>query len=81
MMAEKSDLRMDQRVRFRRSHDKTVELTGKIVRIHEDADCVDVQVEPDGKLAEIEITETAHAGDVTPLEEAAANTDFARSEE
>lgn len=72
-MANKTDLSPGQRVRFRRSHDKAVELTGKIVKVHEDEDVVDVQVEPDGKLAEVETTETAHVDDITPLEEVAAD--------
>lgn len=66
-MAKKSDLEVGQRVRFRRSHDRNVELTGSIVKIHETDDCVDVETEPDGKIAEVSTIETAHISDLTPI--------------
>lgn len=58
-----------QRVKFRRSHDKALELTGTIVKVHEDSDLVDIATEPDGKVIEVETIETAHTADVTPLED------------
>ncbi len=64
-MAEK--LEVGQRVRFRRSHDKATELTGKIVKLHEDSDLIDVETEPDGRIAEISTTETVHSSDATLL--------------
>lgn len=64
----KERLAVGQTVRFRRSHDKTLELTGKIVKIHDGPDdCVDIETIPDGKIVEVKTTETAHAGDVTPV--------------
>ena len=64
-MAEKENFKVGDRVKFLRSHDKTVRLTGHIVRIHEnDDDCVDIETEPDGKLVEVATVETAHAADV-----------------
>jgi len=71
-MAEKSQLEMGQRVKFLRSHDRTVELTGRIVKIHDDSDAVDIETEPDGRIAEVSTRETAHAADVTVLGEASA---------
>lgn len=71
-MAEKSQLELGQRVKFQRSHDRSVELTGKIVKIYEDSDSVDIETEPDGKIAEVSTTETAHAADVTPVAEVTA---------
>jgi hypothetical protein len=68
-MAEKSQLEMGQRVKFLRSHDRTVELTGRIVKIHDDSDAVDIETEPDGRIAEVSTTETAHAADVTVVTE------------
>lgn len=69
-MAEKlkDRLSVGQKVRFLRSHDRTVQLVGKIVKVHEGADdCVDIKTIPDGKIAEVSTIETAHAGDVTPI--------------
>ena len=57
-----------QRVKFRRSHDKALELTGTIVRVHENyPDLLDIATEPDGKILEVETIETAHIADVSPI--------------
>lgn len=69
-MAEKfkDRLSVGQKVRFLRSHDKTLTLIGKIVKIHDGADdCVDIETIPDGKIIEVKTIETAHAADVTPV--------------
>jgi hypothetical protein len=58
-----------QRVKFFGTHDKTNQFTGTIVRVHEDSDLVDISAEPDGKAIEVETILTAHASDVTPVEE------------
>jgi len=75
-MAEKSQLEMGQRVKFLRSHDRTVELTGRIVKIHDDSDAVDIETEPDGRIAEVSTTETAHAADVTAIGQETRATDY-----
>lgn len=63
--SKKSAFKVGDRVSFLRSHDKTVRLEGRIVRIHDTADdCVDIETIPDGKLVEVKTVETAHAGDV-----------------
>jgi hypothetical protein len=69
----KANLRAGQRVKFFRSHDKATALTGTISKVHDgDDDYVDVDVEPgNGSVAR---TETAHAADVTVLEDAAVGT-------
>lgn len=69
MAEEKQGFEQGQRVKFRRSHDKSLELTGTVVRVHSDADLVDIATEPDGKVLEVETIETAHFADVTPIEE------------
>jgi len=61
-------LELGQRVKFLRSHDRTVELTGRIVKIHEDSDAVDIETEPDGRIAEVSTIETAHRGDITAVD-------------
>jgi hypothetical protein len=58
-----------QRVKFFGTHDKSNQFTGMIVRVHGDSDLVDIAAEPDGKAIEIETILTAHASDVTPVEE------------
>jgi hypothetical protein len=58
-----------QRVKFFGTHDKSHQFTGTIVRVHDDSDLVDIATEPDGKAIEIETILTAHATDVTPVEE------------
>jgi hypothetical protein len=58
-----------QRVKFYGTHDKSNQFTGTIVHVHEDSDLVDIAAEPDGKAIEVETILTAHATDVTPLEE------------
>jgi len=64
----KDKLKVGQRVKFRRSHDKTVELTGEIKKIHDGGDdCVDIETEADGTIVEVSGIETAHAADVIPI--------------
>jgi hypothetical protein len=55
---------LGERVRFFRSHDKTLELTGTIVKIHEDADLVDIEIEADGRMIEVSRVETVHLADI-----------------
>jgi preprotein translocase subunit YajC len=59
-------LNVGQRVRFKRSHDKAVELVGTIVKVNEDS-TVEILTEVDGKVIEVETTETAHIADVAPV--------------
>jgi len=57
---KKSDLHLGDSIHFRRMNNKAVELSGKIVKIHDDpAQCVDVEVDGTGGI------ETAHVDDVT----------------
>lgn len=58
-----------QRVKFKSTHDQQHELTGTIVRVHEDSDLVDIETEPDGKIIEVASVATAHAKDCTLIEE------------
>ena len=58
-----------ERVKFFGTHDKSHQFTGTIVRVHEDSDLLDIATEPDGKVIEVEVILTAHASDVTPVEE------------
>jgi len=58
-----------ERVKFYGTHDKANQFTGTIVRVHEDSDLVDIATEPDGKAIEVEVILTAHASDVTQVEE------------
>lgn len=73
-MAEllKDRLKVGQRVKFRRSHDKFTELTGTITAIPKgNDDVVHVKTEADGKICEVSGLETVHAADVTVLREPA----------
>jgi hypothetical protein len=65
----KTRLKVGQRVTFFRTHDKAVQFTGKITRIYPgDEDCVDIKTEAgNGSVSRLE---TAHAADVTVIEEA-----------
>jgi hypothetical protein len=75
-VTHKDKFKVGDRVKFRRSHDKTVQLEGTIERIHDNHDdCVDIKTIPDGKLVEVETIETAHAADVTPVESSKAKTE------
>jgi hypothetical protein len=66
-VAKKDELEIGQRVRFRRSHDRNVELSGAITKIHDVDDCVDVELENG-------TAETAHVSDVTAIAEVQAIT-------
>jgi hypothetical protein len=71
----KNNLKVGQRVKFYRTHDKATELVGSITRVHPgDDDLVDVKTEP-GK-GSISRTETAHAADVTVVQESASEQRF-----
>jgi hypothetical protein len=60
----KDRFKVRDRVEALRSHDKTVKLTGTIVKIHDKDDCVDVECEWDGKIVAVEgHVETVHAAD------------------
>jgi ribosome maturation factor RimP len=61
------ELKVGQRVKFTRTHDKNVELTGTIVSV--DGNSIIVQTEADGKVVEVSGVETAHADSVTVLSE------------
>jgi hypothetical protein len=58
-----------QHVKFFGTHDKSNQFTGTIVHVHEDSDLIDIAADPDGKAIEVETILTAHASDVTALEE------------
>ena len=67
-------LTVGQRVKFRRSHDKSTELTGRITAISEDnPNDVTIETEPDGKAIEVSGSESAHAADCTAIEDEAAD--------
>lgn len=68
-MSEKK-LEIGQHVSFLRSHNKAVSLTGKIVKIYDDAPVVDVALDDHEPLW----IETAHVDDVTVLAAAAQST-------
>ena len=69
-MTYKEKFKVGDRVKFRRSHDKTLQLEGTVERIHDNADdCVDVKTIPDGRLVEVETLETVHAGDCVLVSE------------
>jgi hypothetical protein len=60
---KKADLHVGDQVSFARMSNKALSLKGKIVKLHDDSECVDVLLEgTEGAL------ETAHAEDVTVLE-------------
>lgn len=62
---ERKDLEVGQRVSFLRSSNKAVSLTGTIVKLYEEGvPCVEVELDDDSN-----VIETAHADDVTVLEE------------
>jgi ferritin-like protein len=73
-VAKKDELEIGQRVRFRRSHDRNVELSGAITKIHDVDDCVDVELENG-------TAETAHVSDVTAIAEVQAITETESTEE
>jgi len=69
--AKKSDqFQEGDRVKFAPSHNKALELTGKIVKIHEGADLLDIEADVDGKIIEVEgHVQTVSAADVKPASE------------
>jgi hypothetical protein len=79
MTAFKNNFKVGQRVKFYRTHDKSTQLTGAIVRVWPgEEDLVDVKTEAgNGSISRVE---TAHAADVTPaLTESAAGSGFQAS--
>lgn len=73
-----ADLKVGQTVRFKRTHDKAVELTGKVVKLHEDGRSVDVQLIPDGVNVQHDGLETAHVDDCTVIDSPAQDDKPAR---
>lgn len=60
----KDKFKVGQKVRALRSHNKSVEIVGEVVKLHEnDDDCLDIKLEPDGAL------ETVHAADVKDFDD------------
>jgi len=59
-------MQVGTRIKFRRSHQKDVVLTGQVVTVRND-DLFDVETEPDGKVAEVSTLETVHRSDVLEL--------------
>jgi hypothetical protein len=68
---EHDEISEGTRVRFTQTHDKSHSFTGTVLRVHEDANLVDISVEPDGKAIEVETVMTANKADVVPVDEAA----------
>lgn len=62
----KKDLKVGDHVKFLRTHNKAVELTGTVAKLHKDGRSVDVQLDDH----EEGWVETAHVDDVTVLESA-----------
>ena len=63
--ATTTDFAEGDRVKFRPAHNKALELVGKVAKVHEDSDLVDIECEVDGKLVEVEgHLQTAHISDV-----------------
>ena len=61
------DFAEGDRVKFRPSHNKALELTGKVVKVHESGELVDVEAEVDGKIVEAEgHVQTVPVDDVKP---------------
>ena len=52
--ASGADVKEGDRVKFSPTHNKAVELVGKVVKVHESGDLVDVECEVDGKIVEVE---------------------------
>jgi hypothetical protein len=65
-----SEFRTGQRVKFRRSHDKSTELIGKIIEIDAETGNALIETEVDGQNIQISRVESAHLRDVTALAEA-----------
>jgi hypothetical protein len=75
-MANKIELNLGDHVSALRMSDKGIALRGKIVKIHDDSECVDILVDDTE-----DFRETVHAEDVTVLEaapKAAAKKDDAK---
>jgi hypothetical protein len=70
-MPEHNEISEGTRVRFTQTHDKSHSFTGTVLRVHDDANLVDISVEPDGKAIEVETVMTANKADVVPVDEAA----------
>ena len=71
--ARKSDqFQEGDRVTFLSSHNKALELVGKIVKIHEESDLLDIEADVDGKIIEVEgHVQTISAADVKAAGEGA----------
>lgn len=71
-MAERIDLQVGQRGRYRRTHDKATELTGEILKIYPagagtgSAGLLDVRADVDGKKVQRESIDTISAADFVP---------------
>jgi hypothetical protein len=64
---ETSGLNEGDRVKFQPPHNKALQLVGKVVRVHEDGDLVDVEAEVDGKIVQVEgHVHTVSASSVKP---------------
>jgi hypothetical protein len=52
--ASGSEYAVGDRVKFPSSHNKALELVGRIVKVHESGDAVDIECDVDGKIIEVE---------------------------
>ena len=52
--AASTDFVEGDRVKFPSSHNKALELVGKVVKVHKSGDLVDVEADVDGKIIEVE---------------------------
>jgi hypothetical protein len=66
-----TEFRTGQRVKFRRSHDKATELTGKIIELDSETGNALLETEVDGRNVEVSRIESAHLKDIRPIEEEA----------
>lgn len=63
----KKDLKVGQRVKFTRTHNTALTLTGKIVSIQDGE--VLIETEADGRVIEVSGVESAHADSIAVLSE------------
>ena len=71
-----AEFRTGQRVKFRRSHDKATELTGKILELDSETGNALIETEVDGVNVEVSRIESAHLKDIRPIEEEAETDPF-----
>lgn len=61
-------LKEGQKVKFRPTHNKALELRGTVKKVSDEHDVVTVTADPDGKAVEVARDFDAHASDCTDAE-------------